>query len=72
MELPEGMNIHLVFHKSLLEKAPPDAKLGLVLIYKETQEPMYNVEEILDYNIERFLEPRYLVKWLGYEDLENT
>jgi hypothetical protein len=36
MELSTGINIHPVFYKSLLEKAPLNAKLGPVLIYKET------------------------------------
>ena len=55
----EGMNVHPVFHKSLLEKAPPNAKLGLVLINSETQEPLYDVDGIIDYNLKN---KKYLVK----------
>lgn len=35
IELPKGMNIHPVFHKSLLGKAPRNAKPGPVLIHEE-------------------------------------
>jgi hypothetical protein len=63
------MNIHPVFHKSLLEKAPLNATLGPVLIDKDTQEPLYDVEEILEYNPKT---KRYLIKWLGYGNNENT
>jgi hypothetical protein len=70
MELPAGMNIHPVFHKSLLEKAPPNAKPGPVLIHEETQEPLYDVERILDHSNET--PKQYLIKWLGYDDSENT
>jgi hypothetical protein len=70
MELPTSINIHLVFYKLLLEKAPLNAKLGPVLIYKETQEPLYNVERILNHSNET--PRRYLIKWLGYDDSENT
>ena len=69
--LPEGINIHPVFHKSLLEKAPQDATPGPVLIHKETQQPMYDVEEILDCKVING-QPKFLIKWLGYGDAENT
>ena len=72
MELPGGMDIHPVFHKSLIEKAPANAKPGLVLVHEETQEPLYDVERILDHATLPCLGKRYLVKWLGYEDSENT
>ena len=52
MELPKGMDIHPVFHKSLIERAPINAKLGLVLIHKETQELMYDVNRIVNYTFE--------------------
>jgi hypothetical protein len=70
MKLPAGINIHPVFHKSLLEKAPPNAKPGPVLIHEETQEPLYDMERILNHSHET--PKRYLIKWLGYEDSENT
>jgi len=69
LQIPEGMNIHSIFHKNLLEPAPPDAKPGPVLIDEETQEPLYDVERILRY------EPKtrkYLIKWLGYGEEDNT
>merc|ERR1711977_316759 len=48
LELPEGLNIYPVFHKSLLEKAPPNAKPGPVLVHEETQQPIYDVERVVD------------------------
>lgn len=71
LQLPEGMKTYPVFHKSLLEKAPPNAKPGPVLLHQETQEPLYDVEAILDCQpIDG--QPHYLVKWLGYDQTENT
>ena len=49
--MPEGINVHLVFYKLLLEKALPNTKLGSILIDLETQEPLYNVDKIIDYNL---------------------
>lgn len=69
LQIPEGMNIHPVFHKLLLELAPEGARPGPMLIDKEIQEPLYNVERILKHNPKTKL---YLVKWLGYGDNENT
>ena len=69
LQIPEGMNIHTVFHKNLLEPAPPNAKPGPVLIDTETQEPLYDVEEIRGYDPKT---KKYLIKWLGYEEEDNT
>jgi transposase InsO family protein len=77
IELPVGMNIYPVFHKSLLEKAPQNAKPGPVLVHPETQEPMWDVEKILDFRpapgaVKYGIKGHYLVKWLGYDNSENT
>ena len=55
----EEINVHPVFHKSLLEKAPPNAKPRPVLINPETQEPLYNVDGIIDYDLKT---RRYLIR----------
>lgn len=71
LHLPGGMNIHPVFHKSLLERAPPNARPGPVHIDEDTQEPYYDVEEILQHR-ETKNQTEYLIKWLGYTEEENT
>ena len=71
LELPKGLNIYPVFHKSLLEKAPPNAKPGPVLVHEETQQPIYDVERVVDSKT-RKRQRYYLVKWLGYGEEENT
>ena len=68
LELPAGLRIHPVFHKSLLEKAPQDATPGPVLIHEETQEPMYDVEALVGWDGAK----QYLVKWLEYGHSEDT
>lgn len=59
LKIPKGLNIYLVFYKLLLEKAPLKAKLGLVLIDLETQEPLYNVDKIIIYNLKT---RKYLIR----------
>ena len=71
LQLPGGMNIHPVFHKSLLEKAPPNARPGPVHIDEETEEPYYDVEKILRHR-QTNNQTEYLIKWLGYPEEENT
>jgi len=48
LELPPKMRIHPVFHISLLEPSKTNARPGPVEIDGETQEPRYEIEEILD------------------------
>jgi hypothetical protein len=71
LRLPEGMGIHPVFHISLLEPAPADAATVPVTLTEDTQEPLYQVESIVDcQEIEG--QTMYLVKWKGYSHKENT
>ena len=71
LRLPEGMNIHPVFHVALLEPAPPGAKAVPVTLTEGTKEPLYQVETIEDYK-EIDGKIMYLVKWKGYSHKENT
>ena len=72
LELPASMNVHTVFHISLLEPAVSDPLPGqlqppppLVIIDKE---PEWEVDEIVD---SKFVVKtvRYLIRWIGYADL---
>jgi hypothetical protein len=67
------MRILLTFHVSLLEPATPDARLEQDVedISREIQEPVYEVETILDSKLEDG-QRKYLVKWAGYDSTENT
>ena len=66
------MEMHLVFHISLLELAPNSALqvLDTNIIVKNT-DTEYNVEEILDSKYVRH-KLRYLVKWLDCPNVENS
>src|SRR5256886_12448078 len=70
LALPDGMRIHPVFHISLLELAPRNAKLQTNADV-ETDENEYEVEQILDTQTIRN-KPYYLVKWKGYDTSENS
>ena len=71
LQLPNNMRIHNRFHKSLLEKAPQNAKPGPVELDEETQEPKYEIEAILDCkHISK--KKHFLIKWKGYDHTENT
>ena len=65
LKLLRHMRIHLVFHISLLEKAPENAKRELVHIDKETQEPLYDVDHIIGHKLVQN-KRHYLIYWKGY------
>jgi hypothetical protein len=72
LALPKTMNIHPVFHISLLELVLS----GVPLAPATEIEPVnpnaeYEVEEILDHKRVRN-HIKYLVKWIGYQHSENT
>ena len=75
LKLPPSMQIHPVFHVSLLEphventfpgRDVPPPPPELVDSYEE-----FEVEKILDSRIRRG-EVQYLVAWVGYDASENT
>ena len=71
LDLPEPTRKHNVFHISLLEKAPPDTPLRTAPLLLDQDDEEYDVEEILDYKkVDGKM--RYLVKWLDYDNSENT
>ena len=71
LKLPVSMRIHPVFHISLLEPAPRNAKLVIPELDPESQDNEYEVDDILDVKLVGG-QPHYLVKWTGYDDSENT
>lgn len=66
---PRSMQIHPIFHISLLEPAPPRAQLDKTTELEDEGE--YEVEKILDHRGEG-PQTEYLVKWKGYDSDENT
>lgn len=72
LKLPRTMRIHPVFHIGLLEPTDnPPKEQEPVEIDEETQEPLWEVEDILDHR-QRGNTTKYLVKWKGYGHEENT
>jgi hypothetical protein len=72
LKLLANMGIYPVFHILLLEPAPPGAPPAPVIeIMPNSNDLEYEVEKILDCQIVRG-KPKYLVKWKGYTDTENT
>jgi hypothetical protein len=45
LSLPSSIRMHLIFHISLLEKAPKNAKINYIL---EVLEELYELERIVD------------------------
>src|SRR5436190_12400381 len=75
LDLPSSMQIHPVFHVSLLEPHKPSTIPGRSLpppppVVIDAEEE-FEVEEILD---SKFMRKRifYLVKWKGYSVSENS
>ena len=72
LKLPKTMRIHPVFHVSLLEPTPnPVQYQDPIELHPETEEPMWEVERILDHRETR-QGTKYLVKWKGFGPEENT
>lgn len=72
LTLPKSMEIHPVFHISLLEPAPPGAPNTPTMPteIKDRDEP-YDVGKVLDSKYVRH-KLHYLIKWLDYPDTENS
>jgi hypothetical protein len=71
LKMPKEMRIHPVFHISLLEPAPRNARPGPVEIDEETQEPRYEVEKVCGYKTIGN-KRHYLIHWKGYQSSEDT
>jgi transposase InsO family protein len=74
LKLPADAKIHPRFHINLLEPADKDTPLQRTWRYETEEDNEFEVEKILDhrrYGV-RASENEYLVKWLGYDDSENT
>ena len=72
LDLPKTMNIHSVFHISLLEKAPPGAPpapITEILLVNPNAE--YEVQEILNHRLYRG-SVQYLIRWKGYSQTEDS
>jgi hypothetical protein len=63
--------IHLVFYILLLELAPENVKITKNMEINNNTKQEYKVEQILNHKwVSR--KPYYLIKWKGYNTLENT
>jgi hypothetical protein len=73
LDLPKDAKIHPRFHVKLLEPADPETLLQKTFYYEIEEENEFEVERILDHrDTEQIKLREYLVKWLGYDNLENT
>ena len=67
LQLPPQAQIHRVFHVSLLSKADPSTPVQTTWKQQDDEDREFEVEEIIDQR-----PGKYLVKWKGYPDSENT
>jgi len=65
--LPADTRKHQVFHISQLEPADPEIPLQETFHQETYEDDVFEVERIVAQNGERFL-----IKWKGYPDSENT
>jgi len=67
LRLPKDARIHPVFHISLLEPADPDTALQTTFHFEPQEETEFEPETILEQRGQR-----YLIKWKGYPNEDNT
>ena len=67
LQLPKDAKIYSVFNVSFLHPADPETPLQTTFHYEADQENEFETEAILDHKGQR-----YLVKWKGYPESENT
>jgi hypothetical protein len=73
LQLPHDAKIFPKFHVNLLEPADPETPLQTTWYHELEEENEFEVERILDHREREAIKSReYLVKWLGYNDSENT
>lgn len=76
LDLPKDAKVHPRFHVKLLEPADPDTPLQETFHYVQEEENEFEVEKILDWkgseDTKYTGQGKYLVKWKGYPDSENT
>ena len=75
LDLPETVGIHPVFHVSQLKPYVPSSSSIVATtpppVYADQRGGIYEVDDIL--GKKRFGKTwKYLVKWTGYDDSENT
>jgi hypothetical protein len=71
LDLPPDAKIHPRFHVNKLEPADPETPLQRTFRYATEEENEFEVETIVSHKGPPNSR-QYLVKWLGYDDAENT
>jgi RNase H-like domain found in reverse transcriptase/Reverse transcriptase (RNA-dependent DNA polymerase)/Chromo (CHRromatin Organisation MOdifier) domain/Integrase zinc binding domain/Integrase core domain/Aspartyl protease len=71
LALPKGMNMHPIFHISLLEPADQETPLETKAVATDETTQEYEVEKIIDMAVEDG-QNKYLIKWKGCPTEENT
>jgi transposase InsO family protein len=72
LELPPDAKIHPRFHVNKLEPADPETPLQRTFRYEPEEENEFEVEDLRGYRLEPNQEPKWLVKWVGYPEIDNT